>query len=59
MFILFAEFVYQLEIKASYTTPFPCLDGSYALISGVDLTLVYDYGYNYTDVRMTLYNYIF
>ena len=47
--------VYPLEITASYTTSFRCFDGSYALIGGADLTLEYDYGYSYTEVKITFY----
>ena len=50
----FLEVVHQLEMTASYETSFRCSDGSYALISGDNLTLVYDYGYKYSQVRMTL-----
>ena len=57
-FIL-ADVVHQLEITGSYTTSFECLDGSYALISGDNLTLEYNYGYTYTEVRMTLSKNIF
>ena len=53
MSIFSAEAVYQLEIRASYTTPFLCFDGSYALIGGADLTLEYDYGFHYSEVRMS------
>ena len=42
------------QLRASYKTPFECFDGSYALISGADLTLEYDYGYQYSEVRMIL-----
>ena len=48
---MFSDVVYPMEMKASYTTPFRCLNGSYALIRGADLTLEYDYGYNYSKVR--------
>ena len=48
----FVETVPSLEIVASYTTSFRCFDGSYALVSGADLTLEYDYGYRQFQVRM-------
>ena len=43
-----------MEIKASYKTSFQCHNGTFALIGGADLTLEYDYGYNYSKVRVTL-----
>ena len=49
----FVDVVHQLEIKGSYTTSYQCSDGSYALITGADLTLEYDYGYTYNQVRIS------
>ena len=54
-FIFLAGLVCQLEIRGSYTTTFQCSNGSYALIGGADLTLEYDYGYSYSQVRVALY----
>ena len=53
--LYFTGVVYPLEINATYTTSFQCQDGSYALISGADLTLKYDYGHSVKHVRITLY----
>ena len=49
----------QLEITASYTTSFRCTNGSYALISGDNLSLKYDYGCNISQVRIILLIIIF
>ena len=51
-FIFFTGAASQLEITASYTTSFRCTNGSYALISGDNLTLKFDYGYNVSQVRI-------
>ena len=44
----------QLEMKASYTTSFKCSDGSYALFRGDNLTLVFEYGYSFSEVIILL-----
>ena len=59
LFVLFAGAGYHLEINGSYTTSFQCLDDSYALISGDTLTLEYNYGHNFSEVRKTLCKLIF
>ena len=51
--LFFVGAVHQLEITTSYTTPYQCSNGSYALISGTNLTLEYDYKHHYSKVRMT------
>ena len=51
---IFVGAVHQLEMEGLYTTSFLCFDGSYALISGANLTLQYDYRHNQLQVRMIL-----
>ena len=50
----FTEAVSLIQITASYTTPFKCVDGSYALINGTNLTIEYNYGHNFSEVRIIL-----
>ena len=52
--LYFTDAVSLIHITASYTTPFKCSDGSYALISGTNLTIEYNYGHSRSEVRMTL-----
>ena len=52
LIFIFVDVVYQLEIIASYMTSYECLNGGYGLIGGANLTLEYDYGYNYFEVRI-------
>ena len=52
--INFTEAVQMLQMNMSYTTPFRCTNGSYALISGKKFTFEFNYGHRFSEVRMTL-----
>ena len=50
----FPAATHALNFTSSYTTSFPCDDGSYALIEGANMTLEYDFGFSHYKVRKRL-----